>query len=316
MVTTPRQEDGSCEDGSPSCFGFRIQSSCSFRFPRSGGGRESLEIAQSDQSLAAPEGSLVYEWKIRDRSAEITARLYQVDKVFHFWTTDAGWYRIDTVGNRIDMSPWADEIRREQRLWGVPTALCAKNLGSIVLHAAAVEVDGSAILLAAPGRFGKTTLALSFHRSGYRLLTEDTACCNSSPMPVLFPGSRSIRLRPDMFDGQAPAGTTVVAVRNERIDLAIDPDRSGDGGPVPIGGVVFLRESDEDIRLERLKASEVLPDLWTLMLRFQSDAERRRLFQQLSELAASVPVWNLYRPLKVGTLDDVVSRIVEAARQL
>jgi hypothetical protein len=306
----------SYDQHSPSCFGFRIQSACSFRFLRPGGGKDTLEVVQADGSLVAPEGTLLFEWTIRDRTADVTARLYRVDGVFHFWTTDAGWYRIDPAVNRIEMSPHEDEIRREQRLWGVPTALCAKNRGDFVLHAAAVEVDGSAILLAAPGRFGKTTLALAFHRHGHRVLTEDTACGGSSPHPVLFPGPTSVRLRPDMFDGHAPAGTTIIARKSDRIHLSINADRIGDGQPVRIGAVVFLRESEEDIRMERLKGSEALPDLWTLGLRFQTPLERRRSFTHFAELAAKVPVWNLYRPLKVGTLDDVVSRVVEGARQL
>jgi hypothetical protein len=308
MVTTD-YERSEGQDG-PSCFGFRIQSTCAFKFLRTGGGKETLEVVQAATSLTAPDDTLLMEWTIRDRSADITARLYGVNGLFHFWTNDAGWYRIDTAANRIEMSPYDDEIRREQRLWGVPTALCAKHRGDFVLHAAAVEVDGSAILLAAPGRFGKTTLAMAFHRHGYRVLTEDTACCGSRQGPVLFPGPTSVRLRPDMFDGRAPAGTTVVATKNDRIHLMINPDRVGDGRPVKIGGVVFLRESEDDIQLERLKGGDALPDLWTLMLRFPTEPERRRSFTQLTQLAANVPVWNLHRPLNVDTIDDVVSRVV------
>jgi hypothetical protein len=266
--------------------------------------------------LAAPDDKLLFEWKLRDRTVDVTARLYSVEDVFYFWTNDAGWYCIDPAANRIEMSPHDDEVRREQRLWGVPTALCVKNRGDFVLHAAAVEVNGSAILLAAPGRFGKTTLAMAFHRRGHRVLTEDTSCCRSSPEPVLFPGPTSVRLRPDVFDGSAPPGTTIVAIKSDRIHLAINRDRVGDGRPVRIGAVVFLRESEEEIRLERLKGSDALPDLWALMLRLKTDAERRLSFTQLTQLTTSVPVWNLHRPLNVDTLDDVVSHVVGIREQL
>ena len=108
------------------------------------------------------------------------------------------------------MSDHPDEIRKEQRLWGIPTMVCARQRGDLVLHAAAAEIEGGAVLLAAPGRFGKTTLALALHRSGYRLLTEDTACCTSSSAPELYPGPTSVRLRPDMFDGVAPADQEIM----------------------------------------------------------------------------------------------------------
>lgn len=270
-----------------------------------------LSVVRASEPLEAGDDTLLHEWTLRDQSSAVTARLYARDRFYHFWTSDAGWYRIDPAALRIEASDHPDEIRREQRLWGIPTVLCAKHRGDFILHAAAAEVDGSAILLAAPGRFGKTTLAMAFHREGYRLLTEDTACCSLTHGPQLFPGPTSVRLRPDMFDGQVPPGTTLAAVRDDRIHIALDSGRMGDGRPVPIKALVFLRESPEKIFLERVKGGEALPDLWTLSFRFQSDAERRRSFSQLAQLAAAVPVWNLHRPLHVANLREVVSRLVE-----
>jgi hypothetical protein len=124
----------------------------------------------------------------------------------------------------------------------------------------------------------------------------------------------SIRLRPDTFGGEAPAGTTIADVRSDRVHLTLNPDRTGDGRPVPVKAVVFLREAPDDIRLHPVKRSEALPDLWTLSFRFQTDVERRRAFSQLAKLAASVPVWNLYRPMRLDRLDDVVERLVDVAR--
>jgi hypothetical protein len=314
MVTASRESESGSIDDRPSCFGFAVTSTCDFKFLRSGGGADTLEIVEAADPLSAPDSTLLLEWTVRDPTADITARLYNADGIYHFWTNDAGWYRVDPAARRIEISDHKDEIRREQRLWGVPTALCAKQRGDFVLHGAAIEVDGGAILLAAPGRFGKSTLALAFHRQGYRILTEDTACCALRPGPVLYPGPTSIRLRPDMFDGQAPAGTTVIDVRPDRIHLLLDSERTGGGGPVPIKMVVFLRESPDEIRLERVKSGQALPDLWTLGLRFQNEAERRRTFTQLASLAANIPVYNLHRPLTIADLDAVVSRLIEASR--
>ena len=299
-----------------SCYGFTIRSRYPLKFVRHGGGKETLEVVHSLTPLQPTSAAtLLLERTLGDPNAEVTARLYDENGILHFWTSDAGWYRIDPQARRIEMSDHADEIRREQRLWGIPAALCLKDRGDLVFHAAAVEVNGAAILLAAPGRFGKTTLALAFHKNGYRLLTEDTACCSVSSDPAVFPGPTCIRLRPDMFDGDAPAGTTVTAVRNDRVHLALDPDRRGDSQPVPLKAVVFLRESPDGVRVERVRGGEVLPDLWTLALRFQSDAERRRSFSQLTRLAGTVPIWNLYRPLQVEKLDEVVSKLVETCCQ-
>ena len=296
----------------PSCFGFRVNSSCALRFLRKGGGQETLEVTELAGPFEAPrQETLLFEWTLPDPTADVTARLYGSDGIFQFWTSDAGWYRIDPAARKIGLPEHEDEIRREQRLWSIPAAICYMERGDFALHAAAVEVNGCAIILAAPGRFGKTTLAVGFHRQGYRLLTEDTACCSLAPEPFLFPGPTSIRLRPDIFDGQAPPGTTVVSIRNDRIHLGLNSDRIGDGQRVPIRAIVFLRESSGDTLLERVNPGKAIPDLWSLNFRFQNDAQLRRSFKQLTGLASATSVWNLHRPLHLASLDEVVLRVVD-----
>ena len=194
---------------------------------------------------------------------------------------------------------------------GFPTLLCFLGFGDIPLHASAVEVADRAVLFGAPGRFGKTTLALAFHRKGYRVLTEDMSCCRLTPEASLLPGPASLRLRPDVFDGHAPAGMRVVLDSPDRIFFAMDPDRCGDCKPVPIKAVIFLHESDEDIRLEPVEPARALPDLWSLNFR-TGPSEIAKSFSGLGQLVRAASVWNLHRPLRMDVMDDVVSRIVEA----
>ena len=294
-----------------SCFGFQVCSEQPFQLLRCGGGVEPLHVRKAPSPITAPESTLIAEWIVRDTGGEVTTRLYGADGVFQFWTNDAGWFRVDPVSRAIDFSEHDNELRREQRLCGVPMVLCFMERGDFGLHAAAVEVDGAAILLAAPGRHGKTTLSLAFHEMGYRLLTEDTACCRLGSEPLLLPGPTSVRLRPDTFRGEAPAGTHLLAAGRDRIHLALDPDRAGSSLPVPIRALVFLREPADEIRLERLQGGGLLPDLWTLNFHLQNRLARSRSFTQLAQLAGSIPVWNLHRPLALTNLHEVVSRIVE-----
>lgn len=294
-----------------SCFGFRIHSTETFRFLREGGGQEDLHVSRTAESFDAGDEPLLFEWRLRDRSSTVTARLYGRDGIFNFWASDAGWFRIDAAARRIVMSDHADDIRREQRLWGIPSVVCAKHRGDFVLHAAAVEIDGGAVLLAAPGRYGKTTLAMALHCSGFRLLTEDTACCTLAGGPHLYPGPTSVRVRPDMFDGRPPDGTTITAIRDDRIHLALSPDRSGDGCRVPIKALVFLRESAKEIFLAPVLRGRALPDLWTLVFRFRGIDDRRQSFSDLAQLATAIPIWNLHRPLQVSKLSEVINRLVD-----
>jgi len=182
--------------------------------------------------------------------------------------------------------------------------------GDLSVHAAAVEVDGKAILLAAPGRHGKTTLALAFHLQGYRVLSEDLACCRVRPSLELLPGPAMLRVRSDVYAGHAPPGTHVVRTQSDRVYLGLDDDRKGSSAPVPIVAVVFLRESPHDMAIGRVAPPAALADLWALNFRLPTSESRARSFQQLSWLAGEVPVWNLYRPLRLENLEPTVARIV------
>src|SRR5918992_1328313 len=126
--------------------------------------------------------------------------LYESDGTFSLWIQDSGWFRVDPRSPAIEIPTTPSGRRRENRVWGIPAALCYMARGDQAVHAAAVDVDGSALLLAAPGRFGKTTLAGGFLRLGHRLLSEDMSCVRSGTPPEVIPGPAGLRLRRDVYE--------------------------------------------------------------------------------------------------------------------
>ena len=295
----------------PAAFGFRVRSEQPLRFLRSGGGVEPLEVVMAPEPRRRPDTVPLVDWMLAGADPAVRGTLYQVDRGFDFWATDAGAYHIEPERGYIEIPAGDDAVVREQRLWGTPAALCFMHRGDVPLHAAAVEVGGAGVLLAAPRRHGKTTLALAFHRLGYRVLCEDLACCRLGGPPALLPGPALLRIRPDVYDGHPPAGTHIALARDDRVYVALDDDRKGGSAPVPIKAIVFLRESADDLRLERAVASVALADLWSLSFRFPTDEARARSFHQLTRLANALPAWNLHRPVRLATLDATVARIVE-----
>lgn len=300
----------------PSCFGFQIHSTNHLQFIRRGGPNSTLDIRAETDTPTEPQGAPLLEWKLQGTNRDILAKLYARDDSYRFWISDIGSYRIDPVARTIHIPEGGDEIIREHRLWSMPTLLCGMHRGDFFLHAAVVEIDGSAILLAAPGRHGKTTLALAFHREGYRVLSEDSACCRLATFPVLIPGPALLRIRPDMFHGRAPAGTHVIAEYEDRIFLALDENRRGSDDPVPIRAIVFLRESANQIHMEPVVGQRAIPDLWALNFHLPNETARAQSFRQLTALVSNVPVWNLYRPLRVASLSGTVAKIAKLAFSL
>jgi hypothetical protein len=243
-------------------------------------------------------------------TGQVFARLYARSHDFIVWVSDAGWFTVDPDRPSIEVTPFGNQSLWETRLWGLPAALCYIKRGDLPLHGAAVEIDGSALIIAAPGKFGKTTLAAAFFQAGHRLLTEDLTCCRTGENSAVIPGPALLRVRPDTYARLDLPGTRVVARKPDRIYLTIEHARRGTCAPVPLRGVVFLRESPDDVTMERVRTQAAIPDLWSLGSGLPTDSHRAHAFHSVTELAGSVPVWNLYRPLSFDLLPRVIDRII------
>lgn len=298
-------------DRAPSVFGFQVRCRERLRFLRAGAGVETLDVVTASEPRRRPAVPPIADWPLGGANQEARGTLYRVERGFEFWATDVGAYHVDVEQGRIEIPETPDHVGREQRLWGMPAVLCYMQRGDIPLHAAAVELGAGAVILAAPSHYGKTTLALAFHGHGYRVLSEDLACCRVSSVPELLPGPALMRIRTDVYAGCPPSGTHVVASRPDRVFLALDDDRRGSSAPVPIRGIVMLLESTDGVKMERAASPVALADLWALSFRLPTNEARSRAFKQLARLAGAVPTWNLYRPLRLGSLDAVVAYVAE-----
>jgi hypothetical protein len=287
------------------CFGFAVQSDMEFSALREGEGSP-LTIVQGD-GWQGREDLPLFEWTEADQPY---ARLWVNDSTYDLWIDQAGWFRVDPLVPSIAINEFTRGLRLEARLWGLPAILCYIHRGDFPIHAACVEVNGSAVLIAAPGRYGKTTLASAFLGLGGRVLSEDVSCCRLDSAPAVLPGPALLRMRRDVYERLEFPHTHVSAEDPERIYLAIDEAVRGTGAPVPLRAVILLRKSDERLRMERVPAEKTVPDLWTLSFSLPTDADRARRFRGVTALGSRVPVWNLYRRLSFDHLSEVVDTIV------
>ena len=288
------------------CFGYSVVSSVPFRYLRSGTGMP-LEVVEGveDGSSSPP----VMEWR-EHAEQPFHARLHRDGRRYLMWIHDTGWYSIDPDQGRITIPPTDRTVLREERLWSIPTLLCVGERGDVGLHGAAVEIGGRAVVIAAPGRCGKTTLAAAFLQRGYRVLAEDIACCRPGDPPLLFPGPAVLRVRRDAYENLGFDGIPVVADEPHRVHLAIDPDVRGSGDPLPLTDILFLRAGSDGYAVERIPYERALPDLMTLAFAMPTDADRARSFKAVAPLAASVRLWNFVRPMEYQLIDEVIDRIV------
>lgn len=290
-----------------SCHVYALDSEIGLRFARSGTSPETLSIVPARGEEPVHDEPPLLEWTTADG---VAGRLFGGGHIFDFWATGVGWFRIAPAERTIEV-PDAEpfDVFRELHLWGVPMMVTFTRHGDLSLHAAAFESDGGAVLVAAPGRHGKTTLGLALHAAGTRLLTEDISRLSFQPEPVVLPGPAVIRMRSDALR-DVPPDTTIVESTSERVMLAIDSDRRGGVDPVPVRAVVLLRIADDgEVRLERLDSAAAIRDMWVLAFRIPDSPDRTRAFEQLADLARTTPVYNLHRPLTFETLPQVVDMV-------
>jgi hypothetical protein len=291
------------------CFGFEIRSSLPFNYLRGGSGQP-MEISAPSRSGPDPDDELLSEWT-PTREIPLTGRLYQAVRGYRLWIDGAGWFEVDPEAGTIVLPDSPDLVRREERLWGIPAMLCFLARGDLPLHAAAVEIDGGAVVLGAPRAHGKTTLAAAFLEAGLRLLSEDVACVRPGQVPQVIPGPAMLRIRPDIARALEVRTAMVVGQGDDRVHYAIDPAVRGDCNPLPLRAVFLLRTSDAGVRVERVPPAEAVRDLWPLSSRLPTPRGLTRCFEDLVDVVARVPVWNLYRPLRISDLPRTIALISE-----
>jgi hypothetical protein len=260
------------------------------------------------------EGGPIAEWFPNDRNP-IEAKLYQPNlNTFALFVAGAGWYHIDLDGMRISTPERPGDLAGSIRLLGLPLLLCCLARGDSTLHAAAVQVDDRAILFAAPGQHGKTSLSASFVAQGHRLLSEDLSCLRVSSSGVgLIPGPTGLRIRGDMTDLLPLPGYEEVGKYDDRMVLR-PINGSGDCVPVRVGAIVLLGGFGDTSELTAVEPGEAVRDLWFLSFHLPNDADRARKFQALVDVSSTVPVWRFVRPRDRTKLKENVDFIIEQAQ--
>jgi hypothetical protein len=224
---------------------------------------------------------------------------------------DSGKYLIQSRERHIVMPVMPDEPLREVRLLGLPLLLCFLARGEVSLHGAAVMGPNGAIVLAAPGKHGKTSLAATLAGLGCRLLTEDLSCIRVGAEPVLYPGPASLRIREDMAAHVLPLdGMREIGSLGDRLVLATSDPGSGD--PVPLAALVLLKGFEESVSLHPVDPLGALSDLWLLSFHLPTEEDRVRKFNQLVDLVGAIPVWELTQSTDPELIRDTADILIEA----
>lgn len=205
-------------------------------------------------------------------------------------------------GSKIDVSPAPGVKDGHIELFLAGSALGAilHQRGLHCLHAATVEIDGSAIAFVGVQGAGKSTLAAKMAATGHRVLGDDVI--------VLAPGKGGIEAHPgavrfkmwrESLDALGLSPGRQVGDRVEK--FYVDPPGPIESAPSRLGAVVELRRAAEtdSIAVERIPQLAAIDLVSAHTYRAEWIAlmgARERHFEQCATVASHVPVWRLARP--------------------
>lgn len=232
-------------------------------------------------------------------------------------------YRMPADLRRIEI--WRDATLSPLRLvrpaFGQALAFLLRARGSLLLHAAAIEVAGRAVLLVGASGQGKSTLAFEMIRQGCGFLSDDMAMPDLSGVdPVVHVGHRVVKLMPDSVTNFATGEQAAWAVAPGGIKREAPVAMHGVAGACPVAAIVLLEPRGQagPVALETVAPGDALVALSAqihpryLPVGSLDRGELPKAFQQLSQLLGRVQVMRLSRPDRLEAVPEVCRALIEA----
>lgn len=196
------------------------------------------------------------------------------------------------------------------------------DLGTVVLHGSAVEIDGRLAVFLGNTGAGKSTLAASLHEAGHLLLGDDAVVVSNQGGE--FSGSAvypTLRLFPDAIDrvlGSAVETSPMAHYSDKlRVNLALASD--GTTGTFPLGSLFFLGgdRGETDPRAEKLAPSASCMALveQSFALDPKDPGKAAKRLRELSLLAGTIPGYRLTYPRDFDRIDELHQMIFSCMAQ-
>lgn len=198
----------------------------------------------------------------------------------------------------IDVEPHSDVGSTDTFLQGIPIAASLMFAGRTVLHGAAAEIDGAAVLLVGANGSGKSSSAAALVDLGGRAVCDNLAVLELSEGDVLLhAGPASMRLWPDMAEALAIDVSRAATVSAETTKYILD-SATHRREPARLRAIVTIAVATvEHPNLERLSVAAATAAL--VHNHFRGKLARAVAPETLgaaATIAQQVPVFALQRP--------------------
>ncbi len=161
--------------------------------------------------------------------------------------------------------PDAPDEALQWQTFGLVLSAWSEWVGRPVLHAAAVEVGGSAVGFLGRAGIGKSSLTLEFLKNGHRILGDDQLILQRTPEGVsALPAIPWLKLAPDVVSqsGFDPALLPRIHPASDKSRLDVKEGEWAQG-PVPLGPIYLVERGwhQPEVLIEPIAPSESLFEL-------------------------------------------------------
>ena len=233
------------------------------------------------------------------------------------------WLQVDGVarylargGAEIIIDRAADASDDSVRLFllGAVFAALLQQRGVLALNASAIAMERGSAVFMGLSRAGKSTLAASFHKRGYRVLTDDLCAISfRAGQPMVWPGYPQLKLWPDVLERLDVDPGPLRRVRPELEKRALALGGSFASEPLSPSRLYVLRSSNTANRVE-MKPVAGQGRIATLGIHTygsQGLGSEARYFENLAMLVAALPIQVITRPSRHFMLDELIDLIEE-----
>lgn len=212
----------------------------------------------------------------------------------------------------FDPLPSADEPLVRLFLLGAALGVLLHQRGLLVLHASAVAVGGGAVAFVGESGYGKSTTAAALHARGHDLITDDLLALDGGGMAL--PAFPRLKLSQDAFALDSQLHSAPLHPEDIRLDCRLTSGYARH--PARLSRIYVLAEGSR-VLAEPLSPRDAFVELLGNSYAprvLGAGASSPKHFQQCAQLAATVPVLRLARPLKLGALPELVKLIENQER--
>jgi hypothetical protein len=286
-----------------SLYGFEVKSELPLqRLNSAAGTRGELVIEAAAEPLMAPSHEPTGSQVTDDGYCWFSSYELEADECL-LQMPPTGSFLLQPADGRVVVdSTDGDAELREHRIASSAICTLLSRRGDLVLHAAAVEAEGRAIVFCGPSLRGKSTLAKALGEEGCRLLAEDGIAIELGEQgPIAHPGARGVRMRSRDGNGR------------QRSALLEDPG-AGEPGPSPVATVVLLGERGAELEVEPLEPARALALLTPNLIHSGGRASIAGAFQRLASLLGTVPALEVSLPDNLDALPEACQRFLDVTR--